>query len=121
MAVDFNYWNGTIDFGEEYGVYSIAFFSEPSKAAPQFEEEFIVYEMGTDWSVPENVVLKAYHKGRLPQPNSENAPVKAIANGKITEASAPFENCLGRTEHSIANVFFEPGPLPTCTGIVRIN
>src|SRR5210317_1940294 len=48
-----NLWNGTMDFGD-YGEYSIAFFTltpPPSdfEGVYLFDEEFIVYKLGTDW------------------------------------------------------------------------
>ena len=59
------FWNGTIDFGV-YGKYSITFVShdaprEYSQASP-FHEDFIIYELGADWTQPETVVSAASKK-----------------------------------------------------------
>ena len=121
-----NLWNGTIDFGE-YGKFSIAFFTltpppENFEGVYLFDENFIVYKgTGLDWNVPENVVLKGSHKGRLVFANTFPESVKLNANGKITEAYAPLEKCMGRTFHAKGDVFFSSVPVPTAELIMRIN
>lgn len=119
-----NLWNGTIDFGD-HGKYSIAFFTltpppEEFRGVYLFDEEFIIYKLGTDWTVTENIVLKGFHKGRLVFANKFPESVKFNANGKITEAYAPFEMCMGRTEHSKGPVFFNTAP-PSAVLVMRIN
>jgi len=59
------FWNGTITFGEE--TYGLTFFSfdaprDYSQASP-FYEEFIIYTLGTDWTNPDNVVMKGWDAG----------------------------------------------------------
>ena len=81
-----NYWNGTVDFGD-YGEFSIAFFTyTPPRDFSQvypFEEDFIIYKLGTNWTEPENIYLKGSHKGLL---KLAKTPIEIVANGKITEA-----------------------------------
>lgn len=121
-----NLWNGTIDFGD-YGEYSIAFFTLTPppvnfEGVYLFDEDFIVYKgTGLDWEVTENVVLKGSHKGRLVFANTFPESVKLDANGKITEAHAPFEKCMGRTVHAKGTVFFTSVPAPTAVLEMRIN
>lgn len=119
-----NLWNGTIDFGDD-GEYGIAFFTltpppENFEGVYLFDEEFIIYKLGTDWTVPENVVLKGSHKGQLVFANTFPESVKFNANGKITEAYEPFEMCMGRTEHMKGPVSFITAP-PSAVLVMRIN
>ena len=114
-----NFWNGTIDFGD-YGIYDISFFSFPSKAEPQFEEEFIIYKLGTDWENPENIVMKGSHKGRVIVANNDTEQGIWLSNGIITEANPPFEICMGRTQH-IKGSIYGLDAIPYAEGIMRIN
>jgi hypothetical protein len=113
-----NFWNGTIDFGE-YGKFSIAFFTyTPPRDFSQvypFEEDFIIYELGTNWAEPENIYLKGSHKGLL---KLKKSPIEFLANGKITEAFFSLAFCMGRTYHSKGTVDFSSG---TCVLEIRIN
>jgi hypothetical protein len=113
-----NFWNGTVDF-EEYGKFSIAFFTyTPPRDFSQvypFEEDFIIYELGTNWAEPENIYLKGSHKGLLKLVKS---PVEFLVNGKITEAYFSLAFCMGRTYHSTGTVDFSSG---TCVLKIRIN
>lgn len=115
-----NFWNGTINFGNEYGKYSISFFSYPSKAKPQFEEEFVIYKLGTDWENPENVVMKGSHKGRVVNAKNDTDQGIWLSNGIITEANPPFEMCLGRTQH-IKGSIYGLDAIPNAEGFMRIN
>lgn len=120
-----NLWNGTIDFGD-FRIYNIAFFTltpppENFEGVYLFNEDFIIYELGTDWNLPENVVLKGSHKGQLVFANTFPESVKLNANGKITEAYAPFEMCLDRTFHAKGTVSFTSLPAPTALLVMRIN
>ena len=113
-----NYWNGTVDFGD-YGEFSIAFFTyTPPRDFSQvypFEEDFIIYKLGTDWKETENIYLKGSHKGLL---KLAKTPIEFIANGKITEAYFSLAFCMGRTYHSKGTVDFSSG---TCFLEIRIN
>jgi len=119
-----NIWNGTIDFGD-YGEYSISFFTlTPPQDRSQvylFDEDFIIYELGTDWRLPENIVLKGSTKGRLVFANKVPDPIKFESNGKITEASAPFEKCANRPVHIKGTIFSSQSGPPTAVGVMRIN
>ena len=107
LVLDFTFtpptfWNGTIDFGVD-GKYSITFISyEPprdySQASP-FYEDFIIYKLGTDWTIPGNVYMKGWNAGVVTYANKAPDPVKYTANGKIEEAYTPFEMWLGRNVH----------------------
>jgi hypothetical protein len=113
-----NFWNGTVDFGD-YGKFSIAFFTyTPPRDFSQvypFDEDFIIYKLGTDWTIPGNIYLKGSHKGLL---KLVKFPVEFLANGKITEAYFPLAFCMGRTYHSKGSVDFNSG---TCVLEIRIN
>jgi hypothetical protein len=118
-----NFWNGTIDFGD-YGEYSIAFFTFPPRDRSQvviFDEDFIIYELGTDWSIPGNVVLKGSTKGTLVYANKLPDPAKYQSNGVITEANGPFEMCADRPVHIKGTVFYSQSGPPTAVGVIRIN
>ncbi|MEE4260789.1 MAG: hypothetical protein V2I62_13570, partial [Bacteroidales bacterium] len=67
-----------------------------------------------------NIVLKGSHKGRLVFANTFPETVKFNANVKITEAYAPFEMWMGRTEHMRGTVSFETAP-PSAVLVMRIN
>ena len=113
-----NYWNGTVDFGD-YGEFSIAFFTyTPPRDFSQvypFEEDFIIYKLGTNWTEQENIYLKGSHKGLL---KLAKPPIEIIANGKITEAYSLLAFCMGRTYHVKGTVDFSNG---TCVVEIRIN
>lgn len=120
------FWNGTVDFGDE-GLFSMTFIShgEPrdfSQASPFFEE-FVIYELGTDWTVPENVVLKGWNKGVVTYANKLPEPVMFHANGKITEAYPPLDAWIDCNFHVKGMVYFdEASGLPDrALGKVRIN
>ncbi|MGB8358444.1 MAG: hypothetical protein WCD55_07490 [Bacteroidales bacterium] len=113
-----NYWNGTVDFGN-YGEFSIAFFTyTPPRDFSQvypFEEDFIIYKLGTNWRESENIYLKGSHKGLL---KLAKTPIEFLANGKITEAYFSLAFCMGRTYHSKGTVDFSNG---TCALEIKIN
>ncbi|HUW92316.1 MAG TPA: hypothetical protein VMV74_04060 [Bacteroidales bacterium] len=113
-----NFWNGTVDFGD-YGVFSIAFFTyTPPRDFSQvypFEEDFIIYKLGTNWTDPENIYLKGSHQGLL---KLAKTPIEFIVNGKITEAYFPLAFCMGRPYHCKGTVDFNTG---TCDVEIRIN
>ncbi|MGB8491118.1 MAG: hypothetical protein WCE64_08665 [Bacteroidales bacterium] len=113
-----NFWNGTVDFGD-YGKFSIAFFTyTPPRDFSQvypFEEDFIIYELGTNWIEPGNIYLKGSHHGLL---KLAKTPIEFMANGKITEAYFSLAFCMGRTYHSTGTVDFSFG---TCVLEIRIN
>lgn len=113
-----NFWNGTIDFGD-YGEFNIAFFTyTPPRDFSQvypFEEDFIIYKLGTNWTDPKNIYLKGSHKGLL---KLRKSPIEFLANGKITEAYFSLAFCKGRTYHSKGTVDFNSG---TCVLEIRIN
>ena len=113
-----NFWNGTVDFGD-YGEFSIAFFTyTPPRDFSQvypFEEDFIIYKLGTNWTNPENIYLKGSHKGLL---KLAKTPIEFMANGKITEAYFSLAFCMGRPYHSKGIVDFNSG---TCVLEMRIN
>jgi len=113
-----NFWNGTIDFGDNRE-FNIAFFTySPPRDYSQvypFEEDFIIYKLGTNWTDPENIYLKGSHKGLLKLIKS---PIEFLANGKITEAYFSLAFCKGRTYHSKGTVDFNSG---ICVLEIRIN
>lgn len=119
-----NIWNGTIDFGDDYGIYDISFFTYPGpkdfSQVFQFDEEFVAYKTGSDWHDPANVVLRGVHKGQLVWANKVPEPVKWQSNGKITEANPPFEICMGRPQFC-RGTLFGLDAVPYATGIMRIN
>lgn len=119
------FWNGTVDFGD-YGLYSLTFISfdpprDYSQASP-FYEEFIIYKLGTDWSVAENVVMKGWNKGVVTFANSLPDPVNFHANGKIIEAYGDLEAWEGCNWHIKGLVYYAAPGLPDkAIGEVRIN
>jgi hypothetical protein len=113
-----NFWNGTVDFGD-YGKFSIAFFTytpprDYSQVYP-FDEDFIIYKLGTNWTKPENIYLKGSHKGLL---KFAKTPIEFMVNGKITEAYFSLAFCMGRPYHSKGTVDISNG---TCFAEIRIN
>ena len=119
------FWNGTVDFGVA-GEYSITFISydpprQYSQASP-FYEDFIIYELGTDWTIPENVYLKGWNAGVVTYANNPPDPCKFLANGKIEEAYGPLEMWQGRNVHirGIVN-WISVGVPQGALGTFRIN
>ncbi len=119
------FWNGTIDFGVD-GIYSLTFIShEPprpfSQASPYYED-FIIYELGTDWTIPENVYLKGWNAGVVTYANNPPDPCKFLANGKITEAYGPFVEWQGCNVHIRGLVYWIAVGVPErAEGTFRIN
>lgn len=119
------FWNGTIDF-EEQGVYGLTFISHTaprdySQASP-FSEDFIIYELGTDWQDPANVLMKGTNAGVVVLANKVPEPVKVIDNGEITEAYGIFSEWDGRQLHFSGMVYWlAPGLPDYCDGVMRIN
>ena len=108
------FWNGTIDFGGVlYGITYISH-SPPrtySQASP-FEEDFVIYELDTDWTIPENVYMKGWDAGVVTFANKKPEPSKVVANGKIEEAFGPFEMWQGRNVHMSGVVIWTTDGLP---------
>ena len=119
------FWNGTIDFGAD-GKYSLTFISygpprDYSNASP-FKEDFIVYELNTDWTDQENVYLKGWNKGVTVYAQEPLDPAKFVANGKVTEAYGPLKGWLGRNLHISGNIFWAQEGLPeSAIATMRIN
>jgi hypothetical protein len=119
------FWTGTIDFGVA-GKYGLTFISlgqmrQYSQARP-FEEEIVIYEMGTDWTDPANVYLRGTHTGVMTLANKVPDPVKFRANGKINEAYGPFEQWQGRNYHISGVVTYTAlGQPEGAVGTLRIN
>ncbi len=119
------FWNGTIDFGDD-GLYSLTFISHGpprvySQASP-FSEDFIIYELGTDWTIPENVYMKGWNKGVVVYANNPPDTTKFLANGKIEEAYGPLEMWQGRNVHIRGSVTWVTVGLPQgAHGTFRIN
>lgn len=95
-------WNGTIDFGT-VGKYSITFYSltpprDYSQASP-FSEDFYIYRLGGDWQNQADVYLKGHHDGVLVYANNPPDSTKFESNGKVVEASGPFEMWQDRIYH----------------------
>jgi hypothetical protein len=119
------FWNGTIDFGTgvKYGLtfISLGKMRQYSQARP-FEEEVIIYELGTDWTNPANVYLRGLHTGMMTLANKMPDPVKFRANGKINEACGPFELWQGRNYHIDGVVtYVAVGQPEGADGTFRIN
>jgi hypothetical protein len=104
------------------GIYGLTFISpEPPMVRGQsshFEEEFIIYELDTDWNIQENVYLRGWNEGVVSNVNN-----KFRANGEITEAYGSFAVWLGRKVHISGIVTNLPdGSMPeSASGIFRIN
>jgi hypothetical protein len=119
------YWNGTVDFGTT-GTYSITFFSydpprQYSNASP-FKEDFIIYELNSDWQDSKNVYLKGWAKGVTTFANNPLDPAKFVSNGKIEEAYGPLEMWDDRNVHSSGNIHWEAQGVPDYgDGTFRIN
>jgi hypothetical protein len=119
------FWNGTIDFGGV--IYGLTFISydaprDYSQASP-FEEDFIIYEFGTDWTIPANVYLTGWDNGVVTKANRPPDPCKFVANGEVEIANSPFEMWLGRKVHISGIVYWHPtSGLPDyATSTFRIN
>jgi hypothetical protein len=118
------FWNGTVDFGPQ-GVYGLTFISLTSKGhsqASHFEEDFVIYELGTDWTDPANVYMKGHHEGVVIFANKLPEPSKFHANGKIEEAYGAFADWQGRRTHMKGLVYWVTEELPDrAEGTLRIN
>jgi len=119
------FWNGTIEFaeGEIYGITFVSLAGPvPLGQSSHFEEELIVYELGTDWRIAENVYLKGWNVGVVINANRPPDPVKFHENGKITEAYGPFEGWLDRNIHSKGTVYWESVGVPErAEATLRLN
>ena len=109
------FWNGTVDFGVD-GIYSLTFVSYDapraySQASP-FYEDFYIYELGTDWTIPENVILKGWNAGVVTYANNPPDPCNFLANGKVEEAYGDFAEWEDRNVHIRGTVFWNPIPHP---------
>ena len=119
------FWNGTVDFGAN-GVFGLTFISydpprEYSQASP-FHEDFVIYIPGSDWTDPENVVMKGWNKGVVTYANKDPEPVNFHANGKVTEAYGPLEDWEGCNWHLKGLVYWlSEGNPEKAVGQVRIN
>lgn len=123
------FWNGTIDFGEDFGenhVYGITFYSygaprDYSQASP-FEEDFYIYESGKDWDDPDYLYMKGSNSGVVSYANKAPDPVKFRANGKIEVANEPFAEWLGCNVHIRGTVTLIAVGVPKgASGTFRIN
>jgi hypothetical protein len=123
------FWNGTIDFGDEVGEYGITFVSHEGEKtrtnaqSSKFYEDIYIYYLGTDWTVPENVVAIAWNYGTVTHANKRpDEPSKAVANGKIEEAFGPLEMWEGRRTHNDVIVTWNADGSPNqALGTIRIN
>ena len=119
------FWNGTIDFGAD-GKYGMTFISyDPprdfSQASPYYED-FVIYELGTDWTDDANVVIKGWNAGVVTYANKDPEPVKVRANGEIVEAYGSFETWKGRKVHMRGMVYWKSVGVPdVAISTVRIN
>lgn len=121
------YWNGTVDFGAE-GIYALTFISLDGPSRPPFaqsspyEEDFVIYELGTDWTDPANVFMKGHNEGVVTFANKPPDPVKFHANGVIEEAYGSFADWQGRRMHIKGLVYWVTVGLPErAEGTLRIN
>ena len=119
------FWNGTVDFGAQ-GIYGLTFISltEPrefSQASP-YEENFVIYKLGSDWTNPANVYMKGYNAGVVTFANKLPDPVKFHANGVINEAYGPFADWQDRRMHIKGLVYWIDAEIPDrAEGTLRIN
>ena len=119
------FWNGTIDFGVD-GKYGMTFISHDaprdySQASP-FYEDFVIYKLGTDWTVQENVIMKGWNAGVVTYANKDPEPVKFHANGEIVEAYGSFKMWEGRKVHMQGMVYWESVNVPdVAISTFRIN
>ena len=119
------FWNGTIDFGAD-GKYGMTFISyDPprdfSQASPYYED-FVIYKLGTDWTVQENIIMKGWNAGVVTYANKDPEPVKVRANGEIVEAYGDFEMWEGRKVHMQGLVYWVSVGVPdVAISTVRIN
>ena len=129
-VIDFSFtpptfWNGTVDFGVD-GKYGMTFISyapprDYSQASPYYED-FVIYKLGTDWKVQENVIMKGWNAGVVTYANKDPEPVKVRANGEIVEAYGDFEMWEGRKVHLQGLVYWESVGVPDeAISTVRIN
>ena len=105
-------------------MYDISFFTytgpKDFSRVFKYDEEFVVYQTGSDWHNPANVVLSGVHKGQLVWANKVPEPVKWLSNGKIIEANHPFEVCMGRPQFCRATLYGLDAT-PYAEGFMRIN
>jgi hypothetical protein len=119
------FWNGTVDFGD-YGTFGITFISlgalrDYSQARP-FEEDFVIYQLGSNWDIPEDVVMKGWNAGVVTLANKAPDPTKFHANGKIEEAFESLEMWDGCNFHIKGLVYWTEFGFPERSeGTIRIN
>ena len=97
------FWNGTVDFGD-HGMYGLTFFSFGPPIifgqSSHFEEEFIIYKLNSDWvNNPDDIYIKGWNKGIVALANKVPEETNVNANGKIVDASGPFEGWQNRPVH----------------------
>jgi len=119
------FWNGTVDFGVE-GLYSITFISydppRPFSQASPYYEDFVIYQLGADWTDPENIVLAGWNQGVVQYANNPPDPCTFVANGKIEEAYAPLEGWQGHNVHISGTITWIAAGVPEgVVGTFRIN
>ena len=121
------FWNGTITI-EGKGVYGLTFIShdeaEPKNysQAEHFVEDLIIYQLGTDWTNPENVYMVGQNAGVVTYANKLPEPVNFLSNGKIVEAYGPFEQYMGFNWHIKGVVTWATDGLPAAAiGTFQIN
>jgi len=115
-----NFWNGTINFGDQ-GIYGLTFISPefpvPHGQSSHFEEQFLIYELGSDWQIEENVYLRGHNVGVMSEANS-----KFRANGEVTEAYGSFAEWQGCKVHISGEVINSDTGFPVAaSGLFRIN
>ena len=91
------FWKGTVDFGGvEYGLYFVSHGvpRDFSQASP-FEEEFVIHELNDEG----NIYMKGWNAGLVTYANRFPNPVKFLSNGKVVEASGPFDGWQDRSVH----------------------
>jgi hypothetical protein len=119
------FWRGTVDFGDET-IYGLVFnshgFPTVRGKSSHFEEEFIIFQFGTDYTDPNNYYLKGSNAGIVANENKPPDPVKFLSNGTVEIANYPFEGWLGRSVHIRGVVNWLPNGDPEeAVGTLRIN
>lgn len=115
----------TIDFGD-YGVYGVVYipYAPPRdfSQANVFEEDFIIYELGTEWTNPENVVMKGLLRGAHALANKPPEPTHFVTNGTVAEAYGPFEMWAGCNIHGSGEMHWSAPGIPEAVyAIMQIN